>query len=63
MLTGLFNATEGECQAFGVDLFKNMPEVRTFMGVCPQHDVLFELLTVEEHLSFFYDLKGANPDF
>jgi ATP-binding cassette, subfamily A (ABC1), member 3 len=20
------------------------------------------LLTVEEHLSFFYDLKGANPD-
>jgi len=35
MLTGLFNPTEGECEAFGVNLFKNMPEVRTFMGVCP----------------------------
>jgi ABC-type multidrug transport system ATPase subunit len=23
--------------------------------------VLFELLTVEEHLSFFYDLKGGDP--
>jgi ATP-binding cassette subfamily A (ABC1) protein 3 len=32
------------------------------MGVCPQHDVLFELLTVYEHVSFFYDLKGANPN-
>ena len=31
------------------------------MGVCPQHDVLFELMTVEEHLSIFYDLKGADP--
>ena len=39
-----------------------MYDVRKFMGVCPQHDILFELLTTEEHLSFFYDLKGANPD-
>lgn len=31
------------------------------MGVCPQHDILFELLTTEEHLSIFYDLKGADP--
>lgn len=31
------------------------------MGVCPQHDVLFELLTVEEHISIFFDLKGADP--
>ena len=31
------------------------------MGICPQYDVLFELLTTEEHLSFFYDLKGADP--
>lgn len=31
------------------------------MGVCPQHDILFELLTCEEHLSIFYDLKGADP--
>lgn len=31
------------------------------MGVCPQHDVLFELMTVEEHLNFFYELKGGDP--
>jgi len=31
------------------------------MGVCPQHDVLFDLLTPEEHLDIFYDFKGADP--
>jgi len=31
------------------------------MGVCPQHDVLFEYLTPKEHLSIFYDLKGGDP--
>jgi ATP-binding cassette subfamily A (ABC1) protein 3 len=32
------------------------------MGVCPQHDVHFELLTTEEHISLFYDLKGAESN-
>lgn len=35
-----------------------MDEIRTFMGVCPQHDVLFDDLTVYEHLEFFGKLKG-----
>ena len=50
MLTGLLEATEGEANVFGVDMFNDMNTVRKFMGVCPQHDVLFELLSVEEHL-------------
>ena len=29
------------------------------MGVCPQHDVLFNFLTVEEHLNVFYEFKGG----
>jgi ATP-binding cassette subfamily A (ABC1) protein 5 len=31
------------------------------MGVCPQHDVLFDLLTPKEHLEIFYDFKGGDP--
>ena len=38
-----------------------MSEVRKYMGVCPQHDVLFEYLTPEEHLDIFYDFKGGDP--
>ncbi len=27
--------------------------IRTVIGVCPQHDILFDQLTVREHLQFF----------
>lgn len=30
-----------------------MSEIRRMTGVCPQHDILFDLLTVKEHLMFF----------
>jgi ABC-type multidrug transport system ATPase subunit len=42
-------------------MFEQMDEVREFMGVCPQHDVLFDLLTPREHLDIFYDFKGGEP--
>lgn len=37
-----------------------MDEARKVMGVCPQHDVLFDLLTPAEHLDIFYEFKGAD---
>jgi hypothetical protein len=30
------------------------------MGICPQHDVLWDDLTVKEHLQFFASLKGMD---
>ena len=59
MLTGLINSTSGFAEVFGVDLFEDMNEVRHFLGVCPQHDILFDLLTPEEHLEIFCDFKGV----
>ena len=32
--------------------------MRGSLGLCPQHDILFDELTVEEHLDFFCKLKG-----
>ena len=32
------------------------------IGFCPQHDILFDLLTPEEHLDLFYDFKGGDPE-
>ena len=37
-----------------------MDEFRKILGVCPQHDVLFEMLTAEEHLRLFASFKGTN---
>ena len=31
-------------------------------GLCPQHDVLYDTLTVKEHLWFFGSLKGLTRD-
>lgn len=36
-----------------------MAAIRSSLGVCPQHDVLFADLTVEEHLSLFAAFKGV----
>jgi ATP-binding cassette, subfamily A (ABC1), member 3 len=43
-------------------MFKEFEKVRKFMGICPQHDVLFDLLTPQEHLEIFYDFKCEKPD-
>ena len=61
MLTGLISKTEGSAKCYDVDLFEQMDDVREFMGVCPQYDVLFDLLTPREHLDIFYDFKGGDP--
>lgn len=31
----------------------NIEKVRESIGLCPQHDILFETLTVREHLDYF----------
>ena len=61
MLTGLIEKTDGAGKCYDVDMFDEMDLVREFMGVCPQHDVLFDLLTPREHLEIFYDFKGGDP--
>ena len=36
-----------------------MDAIRQSLGVCPQHNVLFDFLTVYEHLLFYARLKVA----
>ena len=36
----------------------DLMEARQSIGICPQHDVLFDSLTVYEHLAFFMRIKG-----
>jgi ATP-binding cassette subfamily A (ABC1) protein 3 len=59
MLTGMLKPSKGQAQVYNQDIFKGgLDYIRKFMGVCPQHDILFDLLTPEEHLSVFIDFKG-----
>ncbi|XP_052870592.1 phospholipid-transporting ATPase ABCA3-like [Anopheles cruzii] len=43
----------------GYDIRTDMEGVRSSLGLCPQHNVLFHEMTVEEHLKFFSRLKGV----
>ena len=64
MLTGLYEATEGTAFYEGDNILdpNNMDEFRSKLGICPQHDVLFEDLTIREHLEMFCIFKGFNSD-
>lgn len=42
MITGLYPITEGTCEVFGMDIQNELEDIRKYMGVCPQHDVLFD---------------------
>ncbi|WZY98764.1 hypothetical protein YC2023_071093 [Brassica napus] len=57
-MTGLVKPTSGAAFVQGLDICKDMDKVYTSMGVCPQHDLLWETLTGREHLLFYGRLKN-----
>uniref|UniRef100_A0A8C9ZNJ8 ATP binding cassette subfamily A member 3 n=1 Tax=Sander lucioperca TaxID=283035 RepID=A0A8C9ZNJ8_SANLU len=62
MLTGLFPPTSGRAYINGYDICQDMAMIRRSLGLCPQHDVLFDNLTVREHLLFYAQLKGFSKE-
>ncbi|XP_031368281.1 ATP-binding cassette sub-family A member 5-like isoform X2 [Apis dorsata] len=60
ILTGLTAPTAGTALIFGYDVrdSNDMQMIRSMTGVCPQHDILFDLLTPREHLEFFAAVRG-----
>ena len=70
MLTGMLSATSGSVTCLGKNLINsNIPKsqlvediqhIRQITGICPQQDILFDLLTVREHLDIYCDFKGLD---
>ncbi|KAJ7403942.1 ATP-binding cassette sub-family A member 5 isoform X1 [Willisornis vidua] len=60
ILCGLCPPTDGFVSVYGhrVSEIDEMLEVRQITGVCPQSDIHFDILTVEENLSIFAAIKG-----
>ncbi|GBP54701.1 ATP-binding cassette sub-family A member 3 [Eumeta japonica] len=50
--------TYGTVVLGGYNLSTHLEAARTQLGLCPQHNVIFDDLTVEEHIEFFSRLKG-----
>ncbi|KAI8825016.1 uncharacterized protein EV422DRAFT_242205 [Fimicolochytrium jonesii] len=61
ILTGLYDATGGKAYIAGYDIYSEQEDVWRVVGICPQHDILWDDLTCEEHLLFYARLKGISP--
>uniref|UniRef100_A0AAQ6AAT6 ABC transporter domain-containing protein n=1 Tax=Amphiprion ocellaris TaxID=80972 RepID=A0AAQ6AAT6_AMPOC len=62
ILTGLYPPTSGTAYINGRDIRTDIDIIRTSMGMCPQYNILFKHLTVEEHILFYSLLKGRTQE-
>ena len=46
MLTGTIKPTDGDAKILGESISTNMGNVKKYVGLCPQHNVLWDQLTV-----------------
>ena len=59
MLTGEAVITDGVATIYGHDISTSIDSARRLIGVCPQHDVFYDLLTPQEQLELCFDIKGG----
>lgn len=63
LATGLFPPTSGRAYINGYEISQDMVQIRKSLGLCPQHDVLFDNLTVAEHLYFYAQVSRQGMGF
>ena len=59
MLSGLTPASGGDALLYNYSVKKSISTIRKMMGICPQHDILFDDLTAREHIELYAGLKGV----
>uniref|UniRef100_A0A2A4K545 ABC transporter domain-containing protein n=1 Tax=Heliothis virescens TaxID=7102 RepID=A0A2A4K545_HELVI len=60
IITGMTSATEGKVYVNGKDTVTQRDLVRQNIGLCPQHNLFFPNLTVQQHIMFFTLLKRGS---
>eukprot|EP00756_Hemistasia_phaeocysticola_P027670 Hpha_TRINITY_DN16129_c1_g3::TRINITY_DN16129_c1_g3_i1::g.8366::m.8366/K05643/ABCA3; ATP-binding cassette, subfamily A (ABC1), member 3 len=62
MITGMMGIDSGDANIYGHSVKTQLPIVRADVGLCPQHNVLWDTLSCAEHLRFFAKLRGVPSD-
>ncbi|KAJ8717469.1 hypothetical protein PYW08_005868 [Mythimna loreyi] len=60
VITGMTSANGGQVYVNGMDTVKQSKEIRKNLGFCPQHNLFFEDLTVQQNIMFFTLLKKGS---
>jgi len=58
ILSGLLKPTKGTATVAGFDVTKNLEEIKTIIGVCPQEAAAFKFLNARENIELFGNLHG-----
>ena len=63
MLNGFYTPTSGDASICGYSIRTEMETIREkYLGICPQHDALYDMLTVKEHLVLYGRIKGLSGE-
>lgn len=62
MLTGMLMPTKGDAVLNGNSIVKDTDAVRRQLGLCQQHDVLYDTISVEEHLRLVMRIRTNKVD-
>ena len=57
-LTREVQPTSGTISIGGFDVHKQFMQARKLMGYCPQPNLIFESMSVEEHIYYYAQIKG-----
>jgi len=59
LLTGIYEPTKGDAWVGGHSIRDQIDKVQELIGYCPQFDLLWNDLSVEDHLYFYSRLKNV----
>lgn len=59
-ITGQTSLTFGDAFIRGLSVRHDMAKIQQLLGVCPQHDVLFEELSPRQHFWFWARMRGVS---
>jgi len=62
IMVGMLRATQGDVYYDGSSLTSDLKKIRRDFGVCPQSNIIFDDLTVEEHIKIYAGIKNTKVD-
>ena len=61
ILSGIVPQSSGSATIYGKSLKQDIGQLRNkYLGLCPQHNILYNHMTVDEHLSFYGTIRGLS---
>lgn len=58
ILTGNISPSAGTAKINGADIILDPLAIEELIGLCPQHDILWEELTAKEHIELYANLRS-----